>query len=82
MLALTVRSVVGTRMVHAMLNSSEAPVEFELPPVELPWRRLADTGLDPPDDVADLASGQPITASTYRVGAHSVVLLCADLRDG
>jgi glycogen operon protein len=83
-LALTVRSVVGTRMVHAMLNSSEAPVEFELPAVsrtELPWRRLADTALGPPDDVANLAGAQPITTSTYLVDAHSVVLLVADLRE-
>ncbi len=83
-LALIVRSVIGTRMVHAMLNSSEVPLDFELPPVakpNLPWRRVADTALNPPDDVADLASAQPIWAPTYRVDAHSVVLLCADLHD-
>ncbi|MBI5340388.1 MAG: glycogen-debranching protein [Mycolicibacterium rufum] len=83
-LALTVRSVIGTRMVHAMLNSSEAPLDFELPAVaepDLPWRRIVDTALDPPDDVADLASAQPIPGATYRVGAHAVVFLCADLHD-
>ncbi len=32
-LALTVRSVIGTRMVHAILNSYEHPLDFELPPV-------------------------------------------------
>lgn len=82
MLALTVRSVIGTRMVHAMLNSSEGCVDFELPPVaapDLPWRRVADTALDPPDDIADLDSAQPISGATYPVGARSVVFLCADL---
>ncbi len=84
-LALTVRSVIGTRMVHAMLNSSEAPLDFELPAVvspELPWRRVVDSSLDSPDDVADLASAQPISGTTYMTDAHSVVLLCADLHDG
>ena len=83
-LALTVRSVVGTRMVHAMLNSSETALKFELPPVakpELPWRRVVDTALDPPEDVADLAGAQPISGTRYPVGAHSVVFLCADLHD-
>ena len=84
-LALTVRSVIGTGMVHAMLNSHKDPLDFELPPVAkpaLPWRRLVDTALEPPDDVADLVSAQPVWAVTYRVDAHSVVLLCADLHDG
>ena len=83
-LALTVRSVIGTRMVHAMLNSSDVAIDFELPPVadpNLPWRRVADTALDPPNDVADLSGAQPISGTTYPVGAHSVVFLCADLHD-
>ncbi|MEO3760659.1 glycogen debranching protein GlgX [Mycobacterium sp. B14F4] len=83
-LAVTVRSVIGTRMVHAMLNSSEESMDFELPPVaepELPWRRVADTALDSPDDVADLVSAQPVSGTTYQVRAHSVVLLSADLHD-
>ncbi len=84
-LALTVRSVIGTRMVHAMLNSSEAALDFELPPVaapNLPWRRVFDTALDPPDDVADLAGAKPLSGATYHVDPHSVVFLCADLHDG
>ena len=81
-LALTVLSVIGTRMVHAILNSSDVALEFDLPPVaspDLPWRRIVDTALDPPDDVADLVGAQPISGETYPVDAHSVVLLCADL---
>jgi isoamylase len=82
-LAVTVRSVVGTRMVHLILNSYEHPLDFELPPVAkptLPWRRVVDTALDRPDDVAGLYSAQPVSGPTYRADAHSVVLLCADLR--
>ena len=83
-LALTVRSVIGTRMVHAILNSSALSLDFELPPVvgpKLPWRRVADTALDPPDDVADLDSAPPLRGASYRADAHSVVLLCADLHE-
>ncbi|MGO9508677.1 MAG: glycogen debranching protein GlgX [Mycobacterium sp.] len=83
-LAVTVRSVIGTRMVHAILNGYEHPLDFQLPPVvrpTLPWRRVADTALDPPDDVVGLDSAPPVRGATYRADAHSVVLLCADLRD-
>jgi len=82
-LALTVRSVIGTRMVHAILNSWTRPLDFELPPLSsptLPWRRIVDTALDPPDDISDLENGPPLQGLTYRADAHSVVLLCADLR--
>ena len=81
-LALTVRSVIGTRMVHAILNGYERPLEFDLPPVVdpgLPWRRVVDTALDPPDDVAGLGTGPAILDTTYRAGPHSVVLLSAAL---
>lgn len=83
-LALTVRSVIGTRMVHAILNSWEHPLDFELPPVAdptLPWRRIADTALQPPDDVSSLESAPAVHGLTYRAEAHSVVLLCADLHN-
>ena len=83
-LALTVRSVIGTRMVHAILNSYTHPLDFELPPIAgptLPWRRVVDTALDPPDDVADLQSAPPVRGATYRADADSVVFLCADLHD-
>jgi glycogen operon protein len=81
-LALTVRSVIGTRMVHAILNSWREPLDFELPPIgapDLPWRRVVDTALDAPDDVCELAAAPAVTGGTYRAAEHSVVLLVADL---
>ena len=81
-LAVTVRSVIKTRMVHVILNSYEQPLDFELPPVAkptLPWRRVVDTALDPPDDIATLDSASPVHGPIYRADAHSAVLLCADL---
>jgi glycogen operon protein len=82
-LALTVRSVIGTRMVHAILNSYDSALDFELPPVvdeSMPWRRILDTALDPPDDVLPLGGGSPVEALFYRAEAHSMVLLEAALR--
>ncbi|MGO9033165.1 MAG: hypothetical protein ACLP3C_14180 [Mycobacterium sp.] len=67
-LALTVRSVIKTRMVHIILNSDERPLDFELPPVAkptLPWRRVVDTALDPPDDIATLDSASPVHGPIY-----------------
>lgn len=81
-LALTVRSVIRTRMVHAILNSWDEPLDFELPPIAdpaMPWRRVVDSALDPPDDIADLTSAPTLPGAIYRAEAHSVVLLCADL---
>ncbi|HQR26584.1 MAG TPA: glycogen debranching protein GlgX [Nocardioides sp.] len=81
-LALTVRSVIGTRMVHAILNAYDRDLDFDLPPVadeSLPWRRLVDTALDPPGDVAGLGGGPAVTTDSYRASAHSMVFLAADL---
>ena len=83
-LALTIRSVIGTRMVHAILNSWSEPLDFELPPVvspSLPWRRVVDTGLEAPADICSLASAPVLEGGAYRAAAHSVVLLSADLHE-
>ncbi|MEO5608963.1 MAG: hypothetical protein ABIQ61_12510, partial [Ornithinibacter sp.] len=81
-LALTIRSVIGTRMVHAILNAYEEPLDFELPAIAgpgLPWRRVVDTGMDSPEDICSLAGAPVVTGGSYRAAAHSVVLLSADL---
>jgi isoamylase len=82
-LALTVRSVIGSRMVHAILNAWEEPLDFELPSPagpDLPWHRVLDTALDPPDDIRGLTDAQAVRGGSYRAAEHSVVLLVADLR--
>ena len=81
-LALTVRSVIGTRMVHAILNFYDEPLAFELPPIaapELPWRRVVDTNLDSPDDVLPMTEAPVVADTTYLAAPYSVVLLSADL---
>ena len=79
-LALTVRSVIGTRSVHAILNAYSEPLDFELPPADpaLPWRRVLDTSLPPPDDITALVDAPPVEGPTYRASAHSVVLLSVE----
>ncbi len=47
----------------------------------LPWRRVVDSGLDPPDDICPLASAPTVSGGTYRAVARSVVLLSADLHE-
>ncbi len=84
-LALTVRSVVESRMVHAILNMWTGPLDFELPAVAdptLPWRRFVDTSLDPPDDLCGPDTAPVVDGPTYRAAAHSVVFLVAALRPG
>jgi isoamylase len=84
-LALTVRSVVGTRMVHAIMNAWTEPLDFALPAVvdpSLPWRRFVDTALDPPDDICGLETAPVVTSGTYRAQPRSVVLLMAALQPG
>ncbi len=57
------------------LNSFEEALTFELPPAPTAWRRRLDTSLASPNDVSDGAAMQIVTGGTYRVAAHSIVVL-------
>ncbi|WP_347353512.1 isoamylase [Intrasporangium sp.] len=84
-LAVTVRSVVGSRVVHAILNMWTEPLDFELPVLAGaagPWRRFVDTSLDAPDDLREPEDAPVVEGATYRAAAHAVVLLVAALRPG
>ena len=71
-----------TRLAHVILNACEPPpLPTPAGRPARPWRRIIDTALDPPDDVAVLDSAPPVRGATYRADAHSVVMLCADLHD-
>jgi len=39
------------------------------------WRRVADTSLASPDDIADAGKGFPISGLQYPVKARSIVVL-------
>ena len=83
-LAVTVRSVLGSRMVHAILNMYSEPLDFELPGVAdgLPWRRFIDTALDSPHDISGPETAPVVVSGYYRAEPWSVVLLIAALRAG
>ena len=80
-LAMTLLGIGGSRLAHVILNAWHEPLHFQLPPVDptRPWRRIIDTALDPPDDVAVLDRGPNVTTTSYRVEPHSFVFLVAAL---
>jgi glycogen operon protein len=39
------------------------------------WRRIVDTGLSSPDDIAEAGKGTPISNNEYLVKARSIVIL-------
>ena len=80
-LALSASSLSGDLLMYFALNAYWHPLEFELPP--LPkwatsgWRRVVDTYLPAPDDIAAPEEAPPVTGATYEVGPRSVVVLFA-----
>jgi isoamylase len=75
--ALTAFSIRGRFVFHIMLNAYWEPLEFELPPLEDGnlWRRLLDTALPSPCDIAEGSDAPVIDRFTYAVQARSVVVL-------
>jgi len=80
-LACNVVSMSGRVVFHLMINACWEPLSFELP--EPPggwhagWRRMIDTALDAPDDIAEPGQMPTIIANYYAVAPRSVVLLSA-----
>jgi len=64
---------------HVIVNAYWEPLDFDVPPLDnrAAWRRCIDTYLDPPDDICEWASAQPLQGSICRVEPRSVVLLFA-----
>jgi glycogen operon protein len=55
---------------------------FELPEmvdVGRNWRRLIDTSLPSPDDIAEFRKAPPVTVERYPVQPRSIVLLAAEM---
>jgi glycogen operon protein len=80
-IACTIWSPSGRSVFHLIASAYWEPLTFELP--EPPagrasgWRRLIDTALDAPEDVADAAQATVVSEDRYRVQPRSVVLLRA-----
>jgi isoamylase len=66
---------------HLILNVYWEPLDFELPRMdtagENPWRRWIDTALDSPHDIARWQAAESVSGYSYRVEAHSAVVLFA-----
>ncbi len=82
--ALTVRA--GPGALHLIFNAYWEPLDFELPaldPALHGWRRIVDTSLDAPHDLATtFAEAAPASDPTYRAEARSVAILAARLGRG
>ncbi len=74
-IALTFRS--GHQAVHVICNAWWEPLNFELPDpgVAGSWRRIVDTDLASPDDLAIEPVAAPLVGASYRVAGRSVVVL-------
>ena len=61
---------------YVMINAWDQALDFTIQdgsPEE--WRRVVDTGLESPDDIATDLDGVSIPSLEYRVGPRSVVVL-------
>jgi glycogen operon protein len=61
---------------YVMINAYHEPLDFEIQ--ESPaggWRRVIDTGLDSPLDIADPGEEAVVDSLRYQVGPRSVVVL-------
>ena len=61
---------------HLMFNSFWEPLWFELPPrTEGPWRRIADTALESPQDILRFSEAPALSEWRYLVQPRSAVML-------
>ena len=69
-------------LVHLIFNAYWHPLDFELPALSANenWWRWIDTALNPPNDICEWYSEQPVQAATYRAAARSVVVLITRAR--
>jgi isoamylase len=62
---------------HLILNAYWEPLDFELPKLAdgRLWRRWIDTALDPPQDIVEWQTAQPVSGDIYRAAPRSVIML-------
>ncbi len=67
-------------VLHLILNAYWEPLAFDVPPPEAGmdgWRRIVDTSLASPDDLAAAADAPRVDSAGYLAGPRSVVVLAA-----
>ena len=77
--AVTLRAASGA--LHLVFNAYWDPLDFELPGLDPSldgWRRIVDTSLGAPDDLATtFTEAVPITTPAYHAEARSIVIVAA-----
>ncbi len=78
-LAFSLRAPGTAEILHVLLNAYWEPLVFELPllPPGGRWRRVVDTALPSPQDLAEHGTGLVFGESTYVTEARSAVVLLA-----
>jgi isoamylase len=78
-LAFTLHHPESNEKIHVMLNFYWEALSFELPALHggRTWVRVIDTGLEPPNDMAQPSEAPPVSESFYTAIARSVVVLAA-----
>lgn len=62
--------------IYVMVNGYWEALDFTIQDVgERPWRRIVDTSLESPCDIADAVHAEPVGSSHYRVASRSVVVM-------
>jgi glycogen operon protein len=82
-LALTLESLGGRFLLHAIFNAYWQPLAFELPvppSKDQRWRRCIDTALASPEDIRPWNEAPLVTGSSYAAQPRSVVLFALRLR--
>ena len=65
---------------YVALNAFREPLEFQLPEprAQSPWRRVVDTALAPPHEIADPGDEPVVPGTRYHVAARSAVVLLSN----
>jgi glycogen operon protein len=84
-LAVTLKSLSGSTLMHLMINAWKEPLAFEIPVNgknrELKWKRWLDTSLSEPDDIVPWSKSTILQNDSYTVAERSVVVLIAVTSD-
>jgi len=82
-IAFTLHTASPKRLIYVAVNAFWGPLSFELPGSgvagALGWRRVVDTSLSAPDDIADSGARVAVTSARYIVNPRSLVILENDL---
>ena len=80
-IALTLQTIRGSGLVHAMFNAYWEPLTFELPPSPngQRWRRCIDTALPSPDDIRRWPEAPAVDGEMYSLQSRSVAVLALAL---